>query len=166
MKMKHILTLLLLLVIFFSQANAQFTSNGVVKKNSEIGYQLYWAGAMDTISTDSDDYDTLYSNRFLLESFEAYITMEISYLNASVLGAPKVTVKLLGSDFSPLIANAVVLATLVTQATTESETHTSQALLGIRAKYYWLEFTVVALSEDDTTFKFMLKFPARDHRGP
>lgn len=152
--------LLLVLMLFASIISAQFTSNAEVRRLNlgQSGIEVYFAGELDSVG---GTYATLTSRVFDLTDYDGVDSLEISYLFGSTLGTSKVTVVLLGSDYST--TTGVSLDTLVNASTSEVENHATVYWNGKKAKYYWLKFNAIATGRPDMTFKAYIKSPKRDY---
>lgn len=156
--LKQFLTTLMMVLLISFVSFGQFTKN-TLKQEGEWGLELSFEGTLDTIGGTTD---TVTSVMFVLDDFDAELKLELSYLLTSV-GAltPCIDVKLYGSDYSTAYASMVSLATLLDSVVIETEGATSQALDGIRKKYYRM-LIYNWTGGSGVTFKLKLKATKRD----
>lgn len=157
--MKKILFTLGILLLLVSVTSAQWGNNAVTLKNTQTGWVKYFSGDADSVG---GTYATMYSNDFSIEDFDGCDSLEYSFKLGSALGSPKLTIDLIGSDYTTTTTSMVVLNNIVTGSTSEVENFGSVKLNGKRARHMALKITAVALGRPDQTFTVYLKLPKRD----
>jgi len=159
--MKKIAVLITLLLVLSVSVQGQVTLNVSSFRADANGVEFPFQGAIDTVG---GTYDSLASGLFDIRDYDGCDSLDWSCLVVSDTGNVKFTLRLLGSDYSTSIASAVVLKTILSASTTETEQGGSFSLSGIRKKYMWLDIeqTTGTGKNDDATFKVKLKLPKRD----
>jgi len=166
--MKRTFLAVFITLAFIFSAQAQWTNNAKILSRSESKFIIEFSGTLDTAA---GTYDSLISNSFSLEDFDAepYFTYYTNFTNTAGLGKVEAILKR-SEDNSTFTATTITTDTLSVADSSEVPHWTAVTLGNARSSHYKLSvFQTGAKSggsagRDDTAFTIRIIAHKRDHK--
>lgn len=166
--MKRTFLALFITLAFIFTTQAQWTNNAKVLSKSDSKYIIEFSGQLD-VATGT--YDSLISNSFSLEDFDAepYFTYYTNYANATSL--PKVEAILKRSEDNSTFTATTITTDSLSKADSSEVPHWTAVTLGnARSSHYKLCVFQTAVKSggtagaDNSTFTIRIIAHKRDHK--